>query len=156
MSIDHALGFLSTPYESDPLGLDHAYAQALALTARLTVAQPLAIFSPVVFCHPIAVEAAKTGGPNPRDRGFWMGYLRPFMERSTFQVVATLPNWERSQGIAAETGYFERKGLPVFDLDPVTLSMTRRRRLKPPRERIDNRPHEEIEREAASFLADRH
>lgn len=139
MSIERAIGFLSTPYESHPGGLDQAYDDALRLTARLTAAQPITVFSPVVYCHQVAlVKGGKDWSPpNPRDRKFWMAFIRPFVHLSMLQWVAHMPNWENSEGIADETGHFETAGKLILDLNPETLTWANRERIKPIRDRYD-------------------
>ncbi len=116
------LAYLGTPYTKFETGLDGAFAAAAALCGRL-LATGVTAYSPIVHCHPLATHA----GLDPLDLKIWYGHNMLLMARCDTLIVAHLPGWQDSKGVAFEVEYFEKAQKPIFDLDPATLCMERRR-----------------------------
>ena len=116
------LAYLATPYSLYPAGLDAAYEDACALAGRLLQIN-VKTYSPIAHSHGLARHA----GLDPLAHDFWMDFDRAMMARLDVLLVAHLPSWEASRGIAAEIAFFAAAGKPVFDLDPDTLSLMRRK-----------------------------
>jgi hypothetical protein len=46
---------------------------------------------------------------------------------SDILIVAHMDGWDQSYGVGEEIKFFEDSGKPIYDLNPVTLTMARRR-----------------------------
>lgn len=115
------LAYLATPYSRYPGGIDIAFRDAARLAARLLRAG-VKVYSPICHTHPIAIH----GNLDPLDHAIWMPFDEAMMRVCDMLIVAHMPSWETSKGIAMEVEHFEKAGKRIFDLDPVTLVMTRR------------------------------
>ena len=115
------LAFMSSPYTLYEPDIGQAAADAARLAARL-IETGLHIYSPIVHSHSIAL----LGHLDPMDIAIWYPLNETMLHRCDTLIVARLPTWEKSKGMAMEIRFFERKEKPIFDLDVVTLTMTRR------------------------------
>jgi Domain of unknown function (DUF1937) len=120
MSTD-PLSYLATPYSRYPGGIEAAFMDAACLAARL-LRIGVKVYSPICHTHPIAM----CGNIDPLDHAIWMPFDEAMMRVCDMLIVAHMPSWETSKGIAMEVEHFEKAGKRIFDLDPVTLVMTRR------------------------------
>jgi len=116
------LAYLATPYSRYPGGLEQAYIEASKLAAGL-IKSGLKIYSPIAHCHPIAIN----GGLDPLDHELWMEQDRAMMEVCGALIVAHMAGWATSKGIDIEVKFFQGKKRPIFDLDPGTMKMVKRR-----------------------------
>jgi nucleoside 2-deoxyribosyltransferase len=116
------LAYLGTPYTRYKSGIVGAFCDACALAARL-MQSGVTVYSPIAHTHPIAVH----GKIDPLDLSIWLPFDEAMMERCDTLIVAHLDGWDQSRGIAHEVAFFERAGKPIFDLDPGTLVMVRRK-----------------------------
>lgn len=116
------LAYLATPYTKYPGGIVSAFIASCELSANL-IKTGLKIYSPIAHCHAIAVHSDL----DPLDHAMWMAQDEAMLSAADVLIVAHLPSWESSKGIQMEIDYFERARKPIFDLDPETLVMTRRK-----------------------------
>lgn len=109
--------YLATPYSKYPGGVDQAHAEACWIAARLWKAG-VQVYSPIAHTH--AIE--KIGGLGV---GFehWAAFDEALIAASDGMIVAKMPGWEDSEGIAAEIAICGRLGKPVRYLDPATLTL---------------------------------
>jgi hypothetical protein len=117
-----SLAYLATPYSKYPMGLHGAFVDACRLAARL-IHSGVNVYSPIAHTHPIGTY----GGINPLDLTIWLPFDELMMARCDTLIVAHLPSWEKSKGIAQEIECFLRACKPIFDLDPNTMNMVKRR-----------------------------
>ena len=117
-----SLAYLSTPYSKFPRGLDAAFIEACKLTAAL-IKTGIAVYSPIAMCHPVALH----GGIDPHDQAFWLDFDQAMLHACRTLIVAHMEGWQESTGIAHEIEFFEKRHRPIFDLDPRTLAMVRRK-----------------------------
>ena len=111
--------YLATPYSKYHRGQDEAFIAAANIAGRL-IARGLDVFSPIVHGHPLAVY-----GDVPQfDTALWERVNRPYLEWCDELYVATMPGWQESAGVAHEIKYFADNGLPISNVDPVTLQIT--------------------------------
>lgn len=113
------MAYLATPYSKYPKGIEVAFRDAAALTARLLRAG-MKVFSPIVHTHPIAIH----GGLDPLDHALWLPFDEPMMRRSEVLLVAKMEGWEKSFGIAEEIKVFRKTQKPIYYLNPDTLDVT--------------------------------
>lgn len=111
--------YLCTPYTKYPAGLDRAFIDAAILCSRLLEAG-VVCYSPVVHTHPIA----HFGEINKTDHDYWLAVDSIFLERCDAVLIATMPTWEDSVGIAQERNMAREAGMPAFFIDPITLIVT--------------------------------
>lgn len=112
------LVYLATPYSKYPMGIEQAFKDACALAGDLLVLG-VTVYSPIAHTHPIAVHAEL----DPYDLNIWLPFDRAMMDAAHACVVARMPGWQESKGIAHEVEYFEQCHKPVFYLDPATLEI---------------------------------
>lgn len=112
------LAYLATPYSLYQAGIERAYEDASAITARLAE-RGLTAFSPIAHSHSVA----KFGNLNPKDGMFWIKHDEIFMDKADFLIVAQLDGWEVSEGVTIEIDVFQEAGKPVFYLNPTTLEV---------------------------------
>jgi hypothetical protein len=115
------LAYLATPYSAYKHGPVAAWQAACRLAGRLIKAGTN-VYSPIAHSHCIA----RYGGLDPLDHDLWMPLDKSMMDRCEVLLVAHMEGWEISKGIAIEVAAFEKAGKPIFDLDPQTLTMTKR------------------------------
>lgn len=108
-----AYWFVSTPYSAYPSNLETAHDAACRFAARL-IDNGWPIFCPIAHTHVIA----KYMTHDPRDSAFWMEVNRGPMEAAAGLIVAQMPGWESSVGIAGEVEYFVCAERTVLYLDP--------------------------------------
>lgn len=115
------LAYLSTPYTFYRDGHECAAAEATRLASHL-IAAGVCVYSPIAYAHNLAI----TGRLDPRDMAIWMPLEEVMCDVSRVLIVGRLDGWDRSEGIGRELARFERAKKPIYDLDPMTLRMTRR------------------------------
>lgn len=141
------LAYLATPYTKYRAGPEQAFIDAAKLAGRLLIAG-VNVYSPITHTHPIAVH----GNLDPLDHAIWLPFDEAMMIAADVLIVARMDGWSESRGIAHEIQFFEESHKPIFDLDPATLLMVRRRLVKPARDRIDNTTAEDVDRDRRTFL----
>lgn len=115
------LSYLATPYSDYPQGQLVAFVRAAKLAAKLLYSG-VNVYSPIAHMHPMAVY----GRLNLLDRALWREFDKAMLAKADVLIVAHLEGWRESEGIAHEVDVFTEAGKPIYDLDPVTLTMTRR------------------------------
>jgi uncharacterized protein DUF1937 len=116
-----SLAYLATPYTKFDEGLDAAFEVASQLGARL-LQSGVFVYAPIVHLHPMA----KHGRLDPLNLSLWYPHNDEMMKRCDSLIVAQMPTWENSAGMAVEIEYFLYASKPIFDLDPNTMRMTKR------------------------------
>ncbi len=111
--------YLATPYSKYHRGQDEAFIAAAQIAAHL-IEQGEQVFSPIVHGHPLAIY----GGLAQFDAALWERINKPYLEWCDELYVATMPGWQESTGVAHEIKYFADNGLPIANVDPVTLQIT--------------------------------
>ncbi len=117
------LAYLATPYSRYPAGIEASYVDACKLAARLLPMLDGALICPIVHSHSLAVH----GGIDPRDLGIWWPHNFALLQACDVLIVAHLEGWEYSIGINREVKFCQARHKPIFDLDPLSLAMVRRR-----------------------------
>lgn len=115
------LAYLATPYTKYKTGIEQAFIDSAKL-AGLLLRCGVKCYSPITHCHAIAMH----GKINPLDHSIWLPFDEAMMKAADALIVAHMDGWQESFGIAHEIKVFEDAGKPIFDLDPKTLTMTRR------------------------------
>jgi hypothetical protein len=111
--------YLASPYSKFTEGQTTAFLDAAMLTGKL-IKRGFDVFSPIVHGHPLAIY----GGVPQFDAALWERVNRPYLEWCDELYVATMPGWQESAGVAHEIKYFADNGLPIANVDPVTLQIT--------------------------------
>jgi len=141
-----ALAFLSTPY-SDWGDLGLAHADACTIAGKLMLAG-IHVFCPIAHSHHIA----RYGEIDRLDHKFCLAQNEVVLRKCDVLIVAQMQGCEISKGIAHEIDTFRRLGKPIFDVDPTTMTMAKRQREKPQRERCDDVPTDEIAKLTNEYL----
>lgn len=141
------LSYLATPYTKYPDGPEQAFRDAASLAARL-LRIGLKVYSPIAHTHPIAVY----GNIDPLDLSIWLPFDEAMMIAADVLIVAHMAGWKESRGIAHEIQFFEESHKPIFDLEPKTLLMVRRRMVRPVRDRVDGVTTEDVDKDRREFL----
>lgn len=112
--------YVASPYTSAIVGVDNKAAQqrryeAAQLFVRFVIQTGgPAPFSPIVYCHPIAVE-----GNLPGDADYWYKFNMQFLRKAEALFVLMLPGWETSKGMKQEIGMAKALSMPIFHYKPV-------------------------------------
>lgn len=146
-SINGNLVYLATPYSKYPHGIERAFVDAAKIAATMLRAG-INVYSPITHCHALAIH----GDIDPHDHDIWLPFDLAMMKVADILVVAHMDGWEESFGISEEVKFFDSAHKPIFDLDPMTMLMARRRLIKPARERIGGKSEDELDHERRSFL----
>jgi hypothetical protein len=113
------LVYLATPYSKYPTGIEMAFRDACVLTGRL-LRSGVKVYSPIAHTHPIAIH----GKLDPHDHSIWLPFDKAVMDKADVLLVAKMPSWEASYGIAEEIKVFRQAGKPIYYLDHVNLDVT--------------------------------
>lgn len=145
------LVYLATPYTRTKIGYNGAAEEAARIAARLAQATHGAVFSPIVHGHALC----RAGNLDPvKDSIAWDALNARMLDEAEVLVVAHMEGWEESAGVAQEVAAFVVARKPIFDLKGSDL--IKRQPAPPSRDRVDDIPHEMIERERQQFLEQRH
>jgi Domain of unknown function (DUF1937) len=117
------LGYLATPYSKYPHGIERAFIDACELCGQLLKHGGLKLYSPIAHTHCIALY----GKIDPLDLSIWIPFDETIMSRCDYLIVAHMTSWTGSKGIAAEVEFFKKHENPVYDLDPITMRLVKRR-----------------------------
>jgi hypothetical protein len=116
------LAYLATVYTRHEAGINVAFVEACTLAAKL-IKCGVKCYSPIVNTHCVAMH----GGLDPLDYSIWLRFDQAMMNAADVLIVAHMEGWQESFGIGEEIKFFEAAAKPIFDLDPSTLLMTRRK-----------------------------
>lgn len=116
-----ALCYLATPYTRHKDGIEGAFRAAARLTAMLLRAG-VKCYSPIAHTHPVAIH----GMIDPLDHAIWLPFDEAMMTACHVLIVAHMDGWSESKGVAHEIEFFTKAGKPIFDLDPLSLTMAKR------------------------------
>jgi hypothetical protein len=105
---DYKLCYLATPYSKWPTGIHNAFVAASALAAKL-MRDGVKVYSPIAHTHPLAIY----GNIDALDHSIWLPFDESMMRVSEALLVAQMPGWKTSRGIAHEIDFFEKLARPV-------------------------------------------
>lgn len=105
--------YLATPYSYYPKGHDAAFKDA-AKIASWCINNNIDVFSPIVYTHPLALEA----GINTMNTCLWERVDRPFMRAARGIIVAKLDGYLESEGVTKEIRFFNADCKPIVWLHP--------------------------------------
>lgn len=143
------LAYLASPYTNFEGGHFAAWCDAATVAGKL-VAAGIPLYCPIAHSHPMVVYADL----DPCDLSIWNPLNDQFMPFCKALIVVHLDGWDQSEGIKREVAYFEKIRRPIYDCDPVTLTLTRRQAQRPPRQRADDWTDEQIAADRANWLGD--
>ena len=112
------LVYLATPYSRYPGGIEAGFQAAARLAGKL-LAEGVKVYSPIAHTHPLAIYAEL----DPLDHAIWIPFDESMMRASQALVVAQMPTWEQSKGIALEIEFFYAARKRIFMLDPQSLEV---------------------------------
>jgi hypothetical protein len=115
------LAYLATPY-SKMSDLNKAFRQAARIAAHLSFAG-LKIFCPIAHAHALA----RASGIDPKNPALFAKLNEEMLHVCAVLVVAQMDGWTESDGVREEIDYFELHHKPIYDLDPASLLMERRK-----------------------------
>jgi len=100
--------YIASPYtSSDPVEVIQRYEAVLKFAAE-QVNKGLVVYSPIVHCHPMAVQYEL-----PKDFKFWEEFDKAMIDACTEVWVLTLHGWSASKGVAMEIQHARNIGKPV-------------------------------------------
>ncbi len=103
--------YLATPYSKYEGGIEKAFVDACKVAAAM-VKDGFWVYSPIAHTHPIAVH----GGIDPLDHSIWLPFDEPMMKACSALLIALLPGWQHSKGVAYEMDWFDRHEKPIYNL----------------------------------------
>lgn len=108
LKITGGVWYTASPYSKYPGGIARAHIDACKIAGAL-IQRGIPVYSPIAHSHPIAIYA----GIDPSSHDFWLPVCEPMMKACHGMLVATLPTWEESRGIAWEMAWFRNSGKPL-------------------------------------------
>jgi hypothetical protein len=112
--------YLASPYSHpDPLIMRTRFLIAEQFVVHILKKDNLIIFSPIVYCHKLAVDNAL-----PTDANFYMVFNMNMLRRSEAMFRLELKGWEESKGVEVESNIAKMLSIPIvrFDADFVNLT----------------------------------
>jgi hypothetical protein len=101
--------YLASPYtHPEKLVMQERYEEICRLVAIL-IKQGYSVYSPIAHNHYIADQYNL-----PRDAEFWLSYDESFLFSCSFILIAGMPGWESSKGIAAERLLAIKFNKPIY------------------------------------------
>ena len=108
--------YLASPYSHLDRTVEAIRFGEVCRIAGVLMARGLIVFSPIAHNRPIAERCDL-----PRGWDYWKHFDEEFIDASEKVIVAMMPGWEQSKGIAGEIRIAKEKGIPVEYLDPNKL-----------------------------------
>jgi hypothetical protein len=115
--IDSGFYYLATPYSKWPDGIDDAAKRASIIAAHL-IARGLAVFSPIVHAHAIAIN----GNLDPLRPDLWLPLDMEIGAAAHGLIIAGIEGWETSHGIEEELKWFRARNKPRYLLNTKDLT----------------------------------
>lgn len=106
------LWYLASPYSKYEGGQQKAHDDVIKIMAQL-VKNGLNIFCPIAHTHALGLEMG-----NALDSTFWTEFDNTFLELCDGVIVAKMPGWDQSTGVAQEIAEAEKTGKQIVYLDP--------------------------------------
>jgi hypothetical protein len=103
---------MASPYSLYERGRDVAHRHACRIAARQRAAG-YCVYSPIVHGHCLAAHMQ-----SPGDTEFWLAQERPMMDAACGIMIAMMPGWESSVGVAAELAIFREARKTVMWVVP--------------------------------------
>lgn len=122
LKLDRGFWYVGSPYTNFGPGIDEAAFQVAVICAKL-VRAGLCVFSPIVHSHTIA----DCGEIDPLDHEFWLTVDKPFVDAAYGMIIADMPGWNSSKGVAKEARWFGDAGKSVFLFKPETMAVEKLR-----------------------------
>lgn len=141
-----SLAYLATPFSRVP-NQRWAHQEACRIAGQL-MRSGLHVFCPIAH----SMEVCRYGGIDMLDEQFWRQQNDVVLPKCDVLVVAHMKGWDASDGVAHEIDYFTKARKPIWDLDPPSLTMTKRKPVAPVRERYEGLSPDEMRRIANSYL----
>ncbi len=110
------LQYLASPYSHKDAWMRELRFRAISRVAgALMHERGVPTFCPITHSHPISEELRSV---DPTDHEFWLAWDNHFNSACAGLIVAMLPGWSKSRGVASEIPLFEAAGKPIVHLDP--------------------------------------
>ena len=104
------LYYMASPYTKYGPGLPRACKDAANVAGRLLL-NGIFVYSPIVHGHFLARCA-----DIPTRYDIWRPHNELMMARCDALIVARLPGWDKSVGVADEIAFFKKLGRPRYDI----------------------------------------
>lgn len=107
--------YLASPYSSPlqgALGLGiqkDRYLKALEFVTFTMLTKGPPVFSPIVYCHPIALANPALG----TDAAYWQKFNMAFIRKCEAVFALILPGWESSKGMKVELEVAKMLDIPI-------------------------------------------
>lgn len=107
--------YLASPYTSPDREVMESRYKQIMLVVREFLLNGQVVYSPILHCHPIAVEYGL-----PRDFNFWQAFDHAMIRAASFVMIIQLEGWEDSIGIKNEVDFARSISKPVVMYNPIT------------------------------------
>jgi hypothetical protein len=101
--------YLASPYSSDTKAQETVrYGEAMRYAEGL-LRQDILVFSPIVHYHPMSRIYGLPG-----DAASWQRRNKVYLRQSSGVIVACIPGWDKSKGVAWEIEYAQKYVMPLY------------------------------------------
>jgi hypothetical protein len=105
--------YVASPYSDPDVSVQRdRYLETSYVVAQLMI-QRLAVFSPIVHCHEIALRYNLPG-----DAKYWQEYNTSFLRRANALYIVCLPGWKHSKGVRQEVTLAQELNIPMRLVEP--------------------------------------
>lgn len=108
--------YVAIPHtDPDPKVRDGRWHIENLAAAHIIKTQHAVVHSPITMTDPL--DRVLAGSGKTLGSEYWVQFDQTFMEACSRMVIAKIPGWDKSKGIAREIKHFEAKGEPVEYLE---------------------------------------
>lgn len=105
--------YLATPYWHQREGVRRARAEAAKVITSTLIRRGCIVFCPIAY----GLTLQEFHGPALKwKHDEWMAFDAPFISQCAYLLVAHVPGWRRSHGVALEVSYAEKHKVPILQL----------------------------------------
>lgn len=101
--------YIASPYTHPDPAVRDARAHEVNRYSGALMQAGVYVYATIWATHHIAVRHAL-----PTDFEWWLGFNKAFIDPAAGVIVANIPGWRESKGVAQEIGYARELGHPIF------------------------------------------
>ncbi len=105
--------YVASPYSSPIMDAQRLRFNNVRAFVRKCLHEGLAVYSPIVYCHPLAQEFDLPG-----DAKFWHNFNMAMLRKAEVMFLLQLPGWDTSKGVTMELRVAKILNMEVIAYSP--------------------------------------